>query len=225
MVLTISSVSAFATPVPPLQQGPITASTLNSTIYTDDTVLSVGLPPGWGAVDTNNTSTEAKQIAASQLKETLVEFCPQVQSVRNSSDGIVTLHEHSGVIQVSRYVNMDKNPDFACGAASVDPSSSLIVMNLTAQDLVDFQDRSSPNMVIVQTKDVLVNVRSNGDNGGGAQWRILGKLVLGANQINQLGWIQLLFVDWTSGYEVSYIAPETRGKIKAVNFHLWHESR
>jgi hypothetical protein len=36
-------------------------------------------------------------------------------------------------------------------------------------------------------------------------------LILAANQINQLGWIQLLFVDWTSGYEVSYVAPKGRG--------------
>ncbi|HJU34117.1 MAG TPA: hypothetical protein VJ695_03250 [Nitrososphaera sp.] len=148
MVPTISSLSAFATPVPALQQGPITAPTTNSTIYTDDTGLSVGLPPGWVAVDTNNTSTEAQQTAPNQLKETLVEFCPQVQSVRNSSDGIVTCHEHSGAIQVSRYVNIDKNPDFASRAASVDPSSGLIVMNLTAQNLMDFQDRSSPNMLL-----------------------------------------------------------------------------
>jgi hypothetical protein len=44
---------------------------------------------------------------------------------------------------------MDVNPDFAHGASSVDPSTGLIVMNLTAQDLVDFHNRRSPNMNIV----------------------------------------------------------------------------
>jgi hypothetical protein len=34
---------------------------------------------------------------------------------------------------------------------------------------------------------------------------------LAANQISELGWIELLFVDWTTGYEVSYIAPKGRG--------------
>jgi hypothetical protein len=28
-----------------------------------------------------------------------------------------------------------------------------------------------------------------------------------------LGWIELLFVDWTSGYEVSYIAPKGLGEL------------
>jgi hypothetical protein len=103
---------------------------------------------------------------------------------------------------------MDTNPDFARGASSVDPSSRLIIMKLTAQDLVDFHDRLSQNMIIVQSKDVLVNVSSS-DNGG-ARWQTPGKLVLAANQISELGWIELLFVDWTTGYEVSYIAPKGR---------------
>ena len=60
--------------------------------------------------------------------------------------------------------------------ASVDPSSGLIIMNLTAQDLVDFHDRMSQNMIIVQSKDVLVNVSSS-DNGG-ARWQTPGKLIL-----------------------------------------------
>lgn len=34
------------------------------------------------------------------------------------------------------------------------------------------------------------------------------ELILAGNQINQLGWSELLFVDWTSGQEVSYIAPK-----------------
>ncbi len=65
-------------------------------------------------------------------------------------------------------------------------------------------------MVIVQSKDLLVNV-SSCDNGA-TQWQIPGKLILAANQINQLGWIQLLFVDWTSGYEVSYMVPKGQGE-------------
>jgi hypothetical protein len=98
-----------------------------------------------------------------------------------------------GIVQVSRYVNMDINPDFAPGASSVDPSTGLIIMNLTAQDLVDLHDRLSPNMIVVQSKDVFVNVSSS-DNGA-THWQIPGKLVLAANQVNQLGWIELLFVD------------------------------
>ncbi len=120
--------------------------------------------------------------------------------------GIARCNDDLGVIQVSRYVNMDTNPDFARGASSVNPSTGLIVLNLTAQDLMDFHDRASTNMIIVQSKDLLVNV-SSGDNGA-TQWQIPAKLILAANQINQLGWIQLLFVDWTSGYEVSYMVPK-----------------
>ena len=123
-----------------------------------------------------------------------------------------------GIVQVSRYVNMDINPDFAPGASSVDPSTGLIIMNLTAQDLVDLHDRLSPNMIVVQSKDVFVNVSSS-DNGG-THWQIPGKLVLAANQVNQLGWIELLFVDWTSGYEVSYIAPKgQRGPSEPISIY------
>jgi len=81
---------------------------------------------------------------------------------------------------------MDINPDFAPSASSLDPSTGLIIMNLTAQDLVDFHDRISPNMILMQSKDVFVNV-SCSDNLGGTHWQITGQLVLAANQINQLG--------------------------------------
>jgi hypothetical protein len=57
------------------------------------------------------------------------------------------------------------------------------------------------------------------DNGG-THWQIPGKLVLAANQVNQLGWIELLFVDWTSGYEVSYIAPKgQRGPSESISIY------
>jgi hypothetical protein len=83
---------------------------------------------------------------------------------------------------------------------------------------MDLHDRLSPNMIVVQSKDVFVNVSSS-DNGG-THWQIPGKLVLAANQINQLGWIELLFVDWTSGYEVSYIAPkEQRGPSEPISIY------
>ena len=210
MVLIMTSTSVFATSAPPQQEEqPITAA-VNSTTYTDDTGFTVDLPPGWTAADQDNTSQEAKEIAASQLSETLVEFCPLGQSAVNTSTSIVRCSDDFGIVRVSRYVNMDINPDFAPGASSVDPSTGLIVMNLTAQDLVGFHDRLSPNMIVVQSKDVFVNVSSS-DNGG-ARWQIPGKLILAANQINQLGWIELLFVDWTSGYEVSYNAPKGRGE-------------
>jgi hypothetical protein len=208
MILIIMSMAAFATAAAQQQEQPTTVLT-NSTTYTDDTGFTVDLPPGWTPADWNNTSQEAKEIAASQLRETLVEFCPPGQSAVNISTYIVRCSGDFGIIRVSRHLHMDTNPDFAPGASSVDPSTGLIVMNLTAQDLVDFHDRLSPNMIIVQSKDVLVNVSSS-DNGG-AHWQIPGKLILAANQINQLGWIELLFVDWTSGYEVSYIAPKGRG--------------
>lgn len=210
MVLTITSMTAFATSTQQQQQEqPMIALTTNSTIYTDDTGFTVDLPPGWMPIDQDNTGQEAKEIAASQLRETLVEFCPVGQSSVNNNTQMVRCSNDFGIVRVSRYVNMDLNPDFARGASSIDPSTGLIVMNLTAQDLVDFHDRSSPEMIIVQSKDVPVNV-SRSDNGG-VQWQVPGKLILAANQINQLGWIQLLFVDWTSGYEVSYVAPKGRG--------------
>lgn len=62
---------------------------------------------------------------------------------------------------------------------------------------------------VVQSKDLLENVSSS-DNAG-TQWQIPGKLILAANQINQLGWVPLLFVDWTSGYELSYRVPKGQG--------------
>jgi hypothetical protein len=210
MVLIITSMAVFATTAPPQQQEqPMTALTTNLTRYTDDTGFTVDLPAGWTPADRNNTSQEAKEIAASQLRETLVEFCPPGQSAVNISTSVVRCSDDLGIVRVSRYLNMDTNPDFARGASGVDPSTGLIIMNLTAQDLVDFHDRLSQNMIIVQSKDVLVNVSSS-DNGG-ANWQIPGKLILAANQINQLGWIELFFVDWTSGYEVTYIAPKERG--------------
>jgi hypothetical protein len=210
MVLIITSMAAFATSAPPQQQVQPMRAPTNLTTYTDDTGFTVDLPAGWTPADRNNTSQEAKEIAASQLRETLVEFCPPGQSAVNISTSIVRCSDDLGIVRVSRYLNMDTNPDFARGASSVDPSTGLIIMNLTAQDLVDFHDRLSPNMIVVQSKDVFVNISSS-DNGG-ARWQIPGKLILAANQINQLGWIELLFVDWTSGYEVSYIAPKGRGE-------------
>jgi hypothetical protein len=211
IVLIITSMAAFATSTPSQQQEqPTIVAPTNLTRYTDDAGFTVDLPSGWRPVDQDNTSQEAKEIATSQGRETLVEFCPPGQSTANISTSIARCSDDFGIVRVSRYVNMDTNPDFAPGASSVDPSTGLIVMNLTAQDLVDFHDRWSPNKIIVQSKDVLVNVSSS-DNGGAVLWQIPGKLILAANQINQLGWIEMLFVDWTSGYEVTYIAPKGRG--------------
>ena len=93
MVFIITSISVFATaapqPLQPLQQGdqPMTAA-INSTTYTDDTGFIVDLPPGWTAADQDNTSEEAREIAASQLRETLVEFCPLEQSAVNTSTAL-----------------------------------------------------------------------------------------------------------------------------------------
>jgi hypothetical protein len=91
MVFIITSMSVFATsaPPPPLQQGeqPMTAA-INSTTYTDDTGFTVDLPPGWTAADQDNTSEEARENAASQLRETLVEFCPLEQSAVNTSTAL-----------------------------------------------------------------------------------------------------------------------------------------
>src|SRR5215210_1321845 len=218
IVLIMTSMSVFATSAPPQQEERPMTVAVNSTSYTDDTGFTVDLPPGWTAADQDNMSQEAKEIAASQLSETLVEFCPLVQSAMNTSTSIVRCSDDFGIVRVSRYVNMDINPDFAPGASSVDPLTGLIVMNLTAQDLVGFHDRLSPNMIVVQSKDVFVNISSS-DNGG-ARWQIPGKLILVANQINQLGWIELLFVDWTSGYEVSYIAPKgQRGPSEPISIY------
>jgi hypothetical protein len=220
MVFIITSISAVGTSASPPQQGEqsMTATT-NSTTYKDDAGFTVDLPPGWTAADRDNTGGEAREIAASQLRETLVEFCPPGQSMVNTSTAIVRCSGDSGIVRVSRYVNMDINPDFAPGASSVNPSTGLIIMNLTAQDLLDFHDRFSPNMIVVQSKDMFVNVSSS-DNAGGTHWQIPGKLILAANQINQLGWIELLFVDWTSGYEVSYIAPKGhRGPSEPISIY------
>jgi hypothetical protein len=200
------SITAFATPAPQQQQSPAASPTnMDSTIYTDDTGFTVSLPPGWTPIDVDNTSQESREVAASQLRETLVEFCPIDQSSLDNTTGIARCNDELGIVQVFRYINMDTNPDFARGASTVDPSTGLIVLDLTAQDLIDFHNRASPNMIIVQSKDVLVNVSSS--ENGRTEWQILGRLTLAANQINQLGWIQLFFVDWTNGYEVRYLIP------------------
>ena len=209
IVVNIMSTTAYATSDPQPQEQSITATTTNSTVYTDDTGFTVSLPPGWTPVDRDNTSQEAREVAASQLKETLVEFCPEGQSRVDNTTGIAGCDHDLGIIVVTRYINMDTNPDFAHGASTVDPSTGLIILDLTAQDLVDLHNRDSPNMIIVQSKDLLVNVSNSGN--AGTQWQIPGKLILAANQINQLGWIQLLFVDWTSGYELSYRVPKGQG--------------
>ena len=208
-MMSMMSMTAYATSDPQPQEQSITATTTNSTVYTDDTGFTVSLPPGWTPVDRDNTSQEAREVAASQLKETLVEFCPEGQSRVDNTTGIAGCDDDLGIIVVTRYINMDTNPDFAHGASTVDPSTGLIVLDLTAQDLVDLHNRDSPNMIIVQSKDLLVNVSNSGN--AGTQWQIPGKLILAANQINQLGWIQLLFVDWTSGYESSYRVPKGEG--------------
>jgi hypothetical protein len=127
MVFIITSMSVFATSAPPpLQQGeqPMTAA-INSTTYTDDTGSTVDLPPGWTAADQDNTGEEAREIAASQLRETLVEVCPLEQSAVNTSTALVRCMDDFGIVRVSRYVNMDINPDFAPGTSSVDPSTGL----------------------------------------------------------------------------------------------------
>jgi hypothetical protein len=206
IVMGMMSITAYASFSPQQQEQPTIASSTNSTIHTDDTGFTVSLPPGWTSADRDNTSQEAREVAESQLKETLVEYCPIEQSMLDNITGIVRCNDDLGIIQVSRYVNMELNPDFARGASAVDPSNGLIVLDLTAQDLVDFRNRTSPNTILVQSRDLPVNVSSS-DNGG-TQWQIPGKLVLTANQINQLGGIQLLFVDWTSGYEVNYRVPK-----------------
>ena len=84
MVFIITSMSVFATSAPPPQRGeqPMTAA-INSRTYTDYTGFTVDLPPGWTAADQDNTSEEAREIAASQLRQTLVEFCPLEQSAVN----------------------------------------------------------------------------------------------------------------------------------------------
>src|SRR5215208_5740165 len=90
MVFIITSMSVFATSAPTPQQGeqPMMAA-INSTTYTDDTGFTVDLPLGWTAADQDNTSEEAREIAASQLRETLVEFCPLEQSAVNTSTALV----------------------------------------------------------------------------------------------------------------------------------------
>lgn len=46
----------------------------------------------------------------------------------NASTAIVRCSDDFGIVQVSRYVNMDINPDFAPGASSVDPSTGILLL-------------------------------------------------------------------------------------------------
>ncbi len=81
--------TVFATPAPRQQElSPPVATTTNSAVYTDDTGFTVALPPGWTYMDLNNTGQEAREVAASQQKETLIEFCPERQS---TADNITTM--------------------------------------------------------------------------------------------------------------------------------------
>jgi hypothetical protein len=89
ILLSITTTTAYATVDVQQQEQPTEVMTTNSTIYTDDTGFTVSLPHGWRAVDYNNTSQEAKEIAASQLREILVEFCPPRQgSVVNAANSM-----------------------------------------------------------------------------------------------------------------------------------------
>jgi hypothetical protein len=100
VIAGMMSMTAFATSAPQQQEQSPPAAT-NSTTYTDDTGFTVNLPPGWTPIDWDNTSQEARQVAVSQLKETLVEFCPIEQSSLDNAMSVARCNDHLGSIQVS----------------------------------------------------------------------------------------------------------------------------
>jgi hypothetical protein len=102
IVVGTMSITAYASSSPQKQEKSTIASSTNSTIHTDDTGFTDSLPPGWTSADRDNTSQEAREVAESQLKETLVEYCPIDQSMLDNITGVVRCNDDLGIIKVSR---------------------------------------------------------------------------------------------------------------------------
>lgn len=188
-----------------------TTTTIPAATFTDDTGFTVKLPPGWTAVDVNNTNQEAIEAPAiAGTDYNLLELCPPGQSVVRENDPFIKKPGCSGYfdsIQVQRFVNLDKEKSVVPYAgSSVDPKSGNIVLNITADDIIEYT-KNPRRDILVQTKDVPINVT---DVSNGTHWQVPGKLALFSTYDDKLKYIGLYFVvdDYnnTTGYRVTYSA-------------------
>jgi hypothetical protein len=184
-----------------------------TTTFRDDTGFTVKLPPGWTAVDLNNTDQqpeEATFMAATDYN--LLELCPPGQSVLSENDPYPNkpgCRGYFGSIQVQRYLNLDNEKSFVSYAnSSVDPKTGLKVLNITTYDIIEYT--KDPWDILLDTKDMLVNITDVND---GTHWQVPGKLALFSTIDEKLKYIGLYFVmeglynNNTAGYRVTYSAP------------------
>ena len=188
-----------------------TTSTTPTTTFTDDTGFTVNLPPEWTVVDVNNTNQEVREgpaIAGSDYN--LLELCPPGKSVVSEHDPFFKKAGCSGYfdsIQVQRLLNLDKEKSFVPYAGSgVDPNTGLTILNITADDIIEYT--KNPMDILVQAKNVPVNVT---DVSNGTHWQVQGKLALFSTYDDKLKYIGLYFAvdsyNNTMGYRVTYSAP------------------
>jgi hypothetical protein len=190
-----------------------TLGPVNTTItFIDDTGFTVQqLPPGWLAIDHNNTSREEIELSKNFNDQFLVDFCPPGSKTKVENLGTaaeLTLCDPIyGSVYVDRFLDMDKNENLTLEARGIDPETGLIVLNLTADDVISYTTSPEEDM-IVQTKDLPVNI-TNIKNG--TTWQVPGKLVLFTSPTdNVIKSVGLYFVDHTSGYAVTYDAPAAK---------------
>ncbi len=190
-----------------------TTDSAPATTFRDDTGFTVKLPPGWTAVDVNNTdqqSEETPSLAATDYN--LLELCPPGQSVLSENDPFSSkpgCRGYFGSIQVQRYLDLDNEKSFVPHTnSSVDQKANPKVLNITAYDIIEYS--KNPWDILVDTKDMLVNVTDVSD---GTHWQVPGKLALFSTVDEKLKYIGLYFAveglynNNTAGYRVTYSAP------------------
>jgi hypothetical protein len=157
-----------------------------TTTFVDDSGLVISLPSGWSVADRyNNTGLDRNGFSEDyDVKSLFLQLCPPGQSVIIElvevipplSEGESPLGQNvepalnepscsgkSGFVSITEYSNMDRNPDFAAGVTSRDPETGLLVLNLTAQDIIDYNARYYPYNPVVQSKDVPVTITNASD--------------------------------------------------------------
>jgi hypothetical protein len=187
-------------------------TTIPTATFTDDTGFTVKLPPGWTAVDVNNTNQEAREAPAiAATNYNLLELCPPEKSVVSENDPFPKkpgCRGYFGSIQVQRFLNLDNEKSFVPYAgSSVDPKTDPIVLNITAYDIIEYT--KDPQDILLDTKDIPVNVTDISD---GTHWQVPGKLALFSTIDEKLKYVGLYFVvedlyNNTAGYRVTYSAP------------------
>lgn len=184
-----------------------------TTTFRDDTGFTVKLPPGWTAVDLNNTDQQPEETPSMAATDyNLLELCPPGQSVLSENDPYPNkpgCRGYFGSIQVQRYLDLDNEQSFVPHAnRSVDPKTDVKVLNITAYDLIGYT--KDPWDILLDTKDMLVNVTDVSD---GTHLQVPGKLALFSTIDEKLKYIGLYFVvedlynNNTAGYRVTYSAP------------------